>query len=152
MAAAALRYFGEENEHLEEPPEQPSPNVAKGRDASCPRVFAQFEEAWEEHRSETEEIRVVDVERVLVLSIEHFRGRDGIEVSQPAGNVFTLRGGKIVRLQAFWDRANALEAVGLTALSSWAVLGSNQRPPPCRGGALPAELTAREGSRITNRP
>lgn len=24
----------------------------------------------------------------------------------------------------------------------WAMLGSNQRPPPCRGGALPAELIA----------
>ena len=29
------------------------------------------------------------------------------------------------------------------AFGQWAVLGSNQRPPPCRGGALPAELTAR---------
>ena len=26
----------------------------------------------------------------------------------------------------------------------WAMLGSNQRPPPCRDGALPAELIARE--------
>src|SRR5215204_6418097 len=25
----------------------------------------------------------------------------------------------------------------------WAVLGSNQRPPACKAGALPAELTAR---------
>src|SRR3954468_12509022 len=25
----------------------------------------------------------------------------------------------------------------------WAQLGSNQRPPPCRGGALPTELCAR---------
>ena len=25
----------------------------------------------------------------------------------------------------------------------WAVLGSNQRPPPCKGDALPTELTAR---------
>src|SRR5207248_4924215 len=26
----------------------------------------------------------------------------------------------------------------------WAVLGSNQRPPACKAGALPAELTARD--------
>ena len=26
----------------------------------------------------------------------------------------------------------------------WTMLGSNQRPPPCRGGALPAELIVRE--------
>jgi hypothetical protein len=27
----------------------------------------------------------------------------------------------------------------------WAVTGSNRRPPACKAGALPAELTAREG-------
>ncbi len=30
----------------------------------------------------------------------------------------------------------------------WAVLGSNQRPPACRAGALPTELTARGVPRI----
>ena len=30
-------------------------------------------------------------------------------------------------------------------LVRWAVLGSNQRPLPCKGSALPAELTARVG-------
>ncbi len=112
MVEAALRFFAIDAV-FEEPPEQPSPTVAEGRDAAI-RTFAQFEEAWEEHRSEPEEIRVVDDERVLVLSIERFRGRDGIEISQPCGNLFTLRGGKIVRLQAFWERARAFEAVKLS--------------------------------------
>jgi ketosteroid isomerase-like protein len=112
MAEAGLRFF-DDDAVFEEPPEQPSPTVAEGRDAAI-RTFAQFEEAWEEHRSETEEIRVLDDERVLVLSIEHFRGRDGIEISQPCGNLFTLRGGKIVRYQAFWERATALKAAGLS--------------------------------------
>jgi ketosteroid isomerase-like protein len=76
-------------------------------------MFSQFEEAWEEHHTESEELRAIDDERVLVLSIEHFRGRDGIEIEQPCGTIFTLRGGKIVRMQSFWDRQNALEAVGL---------------------------------------
>lgn len=111
MAEAALRFF-DTDAVFEEPPEQPSPTVVEGRDAAI-RTFMQFEEAWEEHRSETEEIYVVDDERVLVLSIEHFRGRDGIEISQPCGNLYTLRGGKIVRLQSFWERTNALEAAGL---------------------------------------
>src|SRR5215211_4791046 len=31
------------------------------------------------------------------------------------------------------------------ASCAWAVLGSNQRPPACRAGALPTELTARAG-------
>jgi len=112
MAEAALTFF-DTDAVFEEPPEQPSPTVAEGRDAAI-RTFAQFEQAWEEHRSETEEIHVVDDERVLVLSIEHFRGRDGIEISQPCGNLFTVRGEKVVRLQAFWDRTNALRAAGLS--------------------------------------
>src|ERR1700752_3838098 len=31
-----------------------------------------------------------------------------------------------------------------TSKKKWTMLGSNQRPPPCRGGALPAELIVRE--------
>lgn len=110
MAEAALRFF-DTSAVFEEPPEQPSPTVAQGRDAAV-RTFRQFEEAWEEHRSEPEEIRIVDDERVLVLSIEHFRGRDGIEISQPCGSLFTVRDGKIVRLRSFWERENALRAAG----------------------------------------
>jgi hypothetical protein len=33
----------------------------------------------------------------------------------------------------------------------WAMLGSNQRPPPCRDGALPAELIARERINVPTR-
>ena len=96
---------------FEEPPEQPSPTVAEGRDA-IGRVFGQFDEAWEEHRSEVEEIRVLDDERLLVLSIEHFRDRDGIEIAQPCGTLFTLREGKIARMRSFWERENAFAAAG----------------------------------------
>ena len=98
---------------FEEPPEQPAPRVARGREA-IGRMVTQFDEAWEEHRSEPEEIRVIDDERILALSIEHFRGRDGIEVEQPCGTIFTLRGGKIARMQSFWTREKALEAAGLS--------------------------------------
>ena len=77
-------------------------------------MFEQFDAAWEEHQSELEEVRALDRERVLVLSIEHFRGRDGIEVDQSGGAIFTLRDGKIVHLQSFWERASALEAAGLS--------------------------------------
>jgi ketosteroid isomerase-like protein len=97
---------------FEEPPEQPGSTVAEGRD-EVGRVFTQFDAAWEEHRSEPEEIRVIDSKRVLLLSVDHFRGRDGIEIVQPSGTVFTISGGRIVRMQAFWERENALEAAGL---------------------------------------
>ena len=98
---------------FEEPPEQPGASVAHGRE-SVGRMFSEFDEAWEEHRSDFEEIRVIDEERILVLTIEHFRGRDGIEIDQPCGTLFTLRGGKIARMQSFWERENALEAAGLS--------------------------------------
>jgi len=111
MAESALRFFAPDVV-FEEPPEQPAPRVAEGRDAAI-QMFTQFDEVWEEHRSEPEQIRVIDDERVLVLSIEHFRGREGIEFAQPCGNLFTVRDGKIVRLQSFWERDTALEAVGL---------------------------------------
>src|SRR5262245_34828714 len=68
---------------FEEPPEQPGPIVARGRDAVA-KTFGRFDEAWEVHRSEPEEIRAIDAERVLLLSVEHFRGRDGIEIAQPS--------------------------------------------------------------------
>ena len=111
MAEAALMFF-DPGAVFEEPPEQPSPTVAEGRDAAL-EIFRQFEEAWEEHRSEPEEIRIIDAERVLVLSVEHFRGRDGLEIAQPCGSIFTVRDGKIVRLQSFWERETALGAAGL---------------------------------------
>ena len=104
--------FFDESVVFEEPPEQPAPRVARGRDAAA-EMFGQFDEAWDEHRSETEELRAIDDERVLMLSVEHFRGRDGIEVDQPCGTIYTIRDGKIVRLQSFWERTNALAAAGL---------------------------------------
>lgn len=112
MGSEATLSFFDAGVVFEEPPEQPSPTVAEGRDAAS-RTFKQFDEVWEAHRSEPEEIRVVDDERVLLLSIEHFRGRDGIELAQPCGTLFTLRSGKIARMQSFWERENALRAAGL---------------------------------------
>ena len=112
LAESALRIF-DPDAVFEEPPEQPSPTVVEGRDAAI-EIFRQFDEAWQEHRSEPEEIRVIDGERVLLLSVEHFKGRDGIEISQPGGSIFTLRDDKVVRLQSFWERENALKAAGLS--------------------------------------
>ena len=77
-------------------------------------MFSQFDDAWEEHRSRPDEMREIDDERVLLLSLEHFRGRDGIEIEQPCGTIFTIRDGKIGRMQCFWEQATALEAAGLS--------------------------------------
>jgi ketosteroid isomerase-like protein len=95
-----------------EPPEQPAPRVARGREA-VQRLGGEFDAAWEDHRSEPREIRAIDADRVLLVSVEHFTGRDGIELEAPFAAIFTLRDGRIARWQAFWDRQKALEAAGL---------------------------------------
>jgi ketosteroid isomerase-like protein len=52
--------------------------------------------------------------RVLVVAVEHGRGSvSEAEVSARNYMVFTLRAGKILRYQEFYDEAYALEAVGL---------------------------------------
>jgi len=98
---------------FEEPPEQPAPRVARGREA-VGEIFGAFDEAWAEHRSIPGEIRALDDDRVLAFSVDHLRGRDGIEFEQPSTTIFTLRDGKVARMQAFWDRERALEAAGLS--------------------------------------
>jgi hypothetical protein len=109
---AAGEFFADDVE-FHEPPEQPAPRVARGPD-EVREMWGEFESAWAEHRSEPEEMRAVGENRVLLLSVEHFRGRDGVDVSAPWGAVLTIRDGKIARWQAFWDRRKALEAAGLS--------------------------------------
>jgi ketosteroid isomerase-like protein len=96
-----------------EPPEQPAPRVARGR-REVQELAGEFDAMWEEHRSEPQEIRAVDVDRVLLVSVERFKGRDGIELAAPFASIFTLRDGKVSRWQAFWDQQKALKAAGLS--------------------------------------
>ena len=68
-------------------------------------------------RSQADEYRELDDERVLVL-IE-FRGRgkaSGLDVEQlgtKGADVFHLRDGKVMRLVLYWDRDRAFADLGL---------------------------------------
>ncbi len=104
--------FADEVE-FHEPPEQPAPRSARGRE-EVRQLFGEFDAAWAEHKTEPQEFRTLDDERVLVLSVERFKGRDGIAIDAPGAAIFTVRDGKIVEWQAFWDRQSALEAAGLS--------------------------------------
>jgi len=95
-----------------EPPEQPAPRVARGR-TEVQALAAEFDAAWEEHQSEPQEIRAVDANRVLLVSVERFKGRNGIELEAPFAAIFTVRDGKISHWHAFWDKQKALDAAGL---------------------------------------
>ena len=55
-------------------------------------------------------------DQVLVFSREGGRGRgSGAEVvTQPTAHLWTIRDGKAIRMQSYWERSEALEAVGLS--------------------------------------
>jgi ketosteroid isomerase-like protein len=74
-------------------------------------------ERWE---SEWEDLNTIPEEFIdageSVFTTVHFSGRgrgSGIEVDTRLYEVWTLREGKVVRMDEFTDRAEALEAVGL---------------------------------------
>ncbi len=113
IAGALTEELFADDVEFHEPPEQPAPRSARGRE-EVRALFGEFDAAWADHKTKPEEFRALDDERVLVLSIERFKGRDGIAIDAPAAAIFTLREGKIVEWQAFWDRHGALEAAGLS--------------------------------------
>ena len=73
-----------------------------------------FSDAWEYIEVEPEEcIDVGDARVVLVLRLVA-QGRDGIAVKRHDGVVHTVRRGKLARIDYYGNRAEALEAVGLS--------------------------------------
>src|SRR5262245_57228027 len=75
--------------------------------------FQRFASAWDDLQVSAEEF--IDAgDRVFVAA--HFRGRgraSGITVETRLYEVYTLRDRKVVRVDEFTDRAEALEAAGL---------------------------------------
>jgi len=53
-------------------------------------------------------------EHVVVPNRAHFRGRSHMEVEAQSALVVTLRNGRIVKWRLYQERAEALEAVGLS--------------------------------------
>jgi steroid delta-isomerase-like uncharacterized protein len=62
--------------------------------------------AWEEYDSEIVEI-VERGERVLILTHDRFRARDGLEVENDGAAIFTFKAGRIVRFSTFMDQESA---------------------------------------------
>jgi ketosteroid isomerase-like protein len=77
------------------------------------QFFEEFAGTFESFRQELHEfIEAGDL--VVVPLTTHVRGRDGIEVSARATWVHTIRDGAIQRTVMYQERAEALEAVGLS--------------------------------------
>jgi ketosteroid isomerase-like protein len=79
-------------------------------------TMAQFDtEPWGgSMRFDVESIRAAGDDRVLALVRAHaVESESGIEVEARVAHLITLRGGQLVRIEIYTDRAEALEAAGL---------------------------------------
>jgi ketosteroid isomerase-like protein len=68
---------------------------------------------WESFRNEPHEF-IEEGDLVVVPMTGHARGRDGIEVTASPTLVWTIRDGAIERVSMYQEKADALEAVGLS--------------------------------------
>ena len=77
--------------------------------------LADYLESWEYVRMEPEDFIEAGEDYVVVLLRLHMRGKgSGVEVEAQTINVWTVRDGKAVRMAVYNDKAEALEAVGLS--------------------------------------
>jgi ketosteroid isomerase-like protein len=78
------------------------------------RQFA--ETAWEsfDMAVEIEEITTAPDGRILATERWQMRARDGIETGFQLTDIYTFRDGLIIRIDGFRERAEALEAAGLS--------------------------------------
>jgi uncharacterized protein len=98
---------------------QVPPGIAIGQETyrgreGVQRGFADWLQAWEAHRFQPEE-SLDHGANVVIGGTQFGRGRgSGVEVSLETFHVFTVRDGRIIRHRSFSDRAEALEAAGLS--------------------------------------
>jgi uncharacterized protein len=101
------------NVEWHDPPDFPDKQVHYGREGAVAAI-SRWLSAWEEWTFEIEDY--IDAgDYVVVLTRQRGRGKEtGAEVEQPMALVYKFREGKAVRVQAFFDTGQALEAVGLS--------------------------------------
>ncbi len=71
-------------------------------------------DVWESVEIKREEVFTAPDNRFLVVDRWLFQGREGIKIERELPTLFTFRDGLIVRIDGFTDRAEALEAAGLS--------------------------------------
>jgi ketosteroid isomerase-like protein len=91
----------------------PNAGVVSGREA-VGRWFGDWFRAFgKDYRFEVEEARSIG-DRVLLVVQHRARGRaSGAHTEWITANIFSVRGGKIVRVEVYGSRVEALKAVGL---------------------------------------
>jgi ketosteroid isomerase-like protein len=79
------------------------------------RYFAEIDDQFEDWDLSIDEFRDAPEERLLALGTLHLRGRgSGVEFDQPVAWLFTFAGSQVIEVRAIPDRAQALEAAGLS--------------------------------------
>ena len=88
-------------------------NVARGFREVRQIWEKEDDEIWDEHWLEPQ--KLIDAgDRVVVLQREYQRGKSsGVELVVDTASIIDLRGGRVVRMQGYMDRAAALRAAGL---------------------------------------
>jgi ketosteroid isomerase-like protein len=98
-------------------PAGPTPGSWKGL-AGMAEAYGDFLSAWDDVRTDVEEYRDIDSERVLVLTHTSGRGKtSGLELGPISANtavLFHLGGGKVTRLVLYWERTHAFADLGLS--------------------------------------
>jgi ketosteroid isomerase-like protein len=88
--------------------------VYRGHEAVV-QGFIDYFEVWERMEMRAEKFIDAGEENVVVFWHEVAKGREsGVVVETDTGTVQTVRDGKIVRVRSYMDRAEALEAAGLS--------------------------------------
>src|SRR5262245_32963190 len=78
-------------------------------------AFREYLQPLSDLRIEAERFIDLSRDRVLVLSRQTARGKQsGVPIESEFGDLFTLRDVRIVRYDSYWNRADALEAAGLS--------------------------------------
>jgi ketosteroid isomerase-like protein len=94
----------------------PEPGVRIGV-AAMAESWQKYLSAWEGYRSEADEYRELDDERILVFISVTGRGKtSGVDLEQmqaKGAGVYHVQGGKVTRLVLYTDRERALADLGL---------------------------------------
>jgi ketosteroid isomerase-like protein len=69
---------------------------------------------WEAATAEPQQRIETEDGRILSIDLWRLRGREGIEIERELPTLYTFRDGLIVRIDGYTEKAEALEAAGLT--------------------------------------
>ena len=75
-----------------------------------------WEEPWDDYEVEAEEFLDAGDRVVMTLHVKGRGAGSGVEVEARSHQVITLRDGRVIRMDEYLDRADALAAAGLQGL------------------------------------